>query len=709
MRKELDEYINTFNKILNLPGICWWIIDYQHEADYFYCNNFMVESFGLDKNLDKYSVDSCCPIAGDYNKKIDLAAKDANIAQKIFNDYEKLITQKVETYSNTFPYLNEKNNTVLHFSSRAAILDKDENDNISMLYGIIEDITSAKQAEEKLQASEKKLQAIIHNEPECVKLVDPQGNLTDINPAGLAMLEASSLDEAKSKSLISYLAPEGREGFLDLHKKVMNGESGKFVFKVKGLQGTERWLETHAAPMMENDGTVSSLLGITRDITKRKIDEEKISYMANYDTLTGLPNRAKLNEQFDYILNLAKRNNSHFALMFLDIDNFKNINDTLGHSTGDELLITIAERLSSSLREIDTVARLGGDEHIILLPDTSANEAEFIAQKILSLINKPIAIGKHKLNVSASIGISIFPHDGKDKDTLFKNADTAMYLAKNGGRNDFAFFTYEMQKQSHRNLELVNAMHQAIEKEEFHLVYQPLINLDSRQIIGAETLLRWEHPTLGSISPAEFIPIAEKSGLIISIGEWVIKEATKQFHSWINNGLAHIKLAVNLSSVQLQHSNTYNMITEYLTKNKIPIEQFELELTESAIMENPEFAIKTMNKFYDFGIRISIDDFGTGYSSLSYLKKFKVTKLKIDQSFIRDIMSDPDDRAIVDAVIIMSQSLGLLTVAEGVETPEQLEYLQERKCNIAQGYHFSKPLKTKEFEKFYYEFSKVLN
>ncbi len=577
----------------------------------------------------------------------------------------------------------------------------DNNNTIIGILGMYDDITEQKLSEIALRESEQHLHAIIDNEPECVKLIDPTGNLVEMNPAGLAMLETDTLEEAQRNTLISYVLPEWREQFIALHKKVMNGNNAQMEFEIEGLKGARRWLETHAVPMRDEGGKVTMLLGITRDITQRKQSELRIQYLANFDTLTGLPNRVKLDEQLTYLLSLAKRKQNNFSLMFIDIDNFKDINDTLGHNTGDALLVELAKRIRSGLREEDTVARLGGDEFILLLPSIDAEGAQKVAQKMLRAIQGPFSIERHELNVTASIGIALYPTDGLDKETLSKNADAAMYRAKAEGRNGYAFFTDEMQTISTRKLQLVNAMYHALSRNELYLVYQPQISMKSGHVIGAEALLRWQHPEFGAISPAEFIPIAENCGLILSIGEWVLRTAAKQLTSWMDSGMPPIIMAVNLSAVQFRHPNLPDLVSQVLESTGLPPEYLELELTESVAMHNPQEAINIMNKLHQRGIRMSIDDFGTGYSSLSYLKKFKVYKLKIDQSFVRDISIDPEDRAIVGAVINMARSLGLHTIAEGVETIEQLNYLTDNGCNEAQGYYFNKPLPAEQFEAIY--------
>ena len=556
------------------------------------------------------------------------------------------------------------------------------------------------QAEEALRESEQRLRTIIETEPECINVLDSDGRLLEMNAAGLAMFEADSLEEAQQHNLVDFLLPEYRDSFIALHRRVIRGESGILEFEIKGLGGTQRWLEIFAAPMRSTNGKTVMLLGITRDITARKEAEERIQYLAHFDALTGLPNRAQLDDRAKYAISLAQRSQGPVALMLLDLDHFKDINDTLGHSIGDALLIELARRLRLALREEDMVSRLGGDEFIFLLHDTDARGAAQVAQTLLDVIAAPYRIEHYDLNVSGSIGIALYPDDGTDLETLSKSADAAMYHVKQEGRHGYRFFTAEMQVRSARHLQLVNALRQALERNQLQVHYQPQVSMQDGCIIGAEALLRWTHPELGSVSPAEFIPAAEDSGLILPIGEWVLRRAARQAKSWMQAGLAPLIMAVNLSAVQFRHSDLPNLVTRILEEEGLPPEYLELELTEGVAMHEPQGAIAMMNNLHERGVRMSIDDFGTGYSSLSHLKKFKVYKLKIDQSFVRDISTDPEDRAIVGAIINMAKSLGLKTIAEGVETAGQLAFLREQGCDEMQGYYYSKPLPADQFEVF---------
>jgi len=431
---------------------------------------------------------------------------------------------------------------------------------------------------------------------------------------------------------------------------------------------------------------------------EREQANERIQYLAHHDALTGLPNRAQLQEHTRHALALARRNRSSLALMMLDLDHFKDINDSLGHSVGDELLRELSKRLRHCLREDDMVARLGGDEFIFVLEQMEGPDAAAVARKLIVLIEQPYRIGAHDLRVSASIGIALYPADGADLEALLQSADAAMYQAKRAGRHDYRFFTLAMQHRAARNLQLVNALRYALERRQLRVVYQPQISLQTGRIVGAEALLRWTTPELGGdVSPAEFIPAAEESGLILPIGAWVLRQAVRQARAWRDAGLPAVVMAVNLSAMQFRNTDLPELTAQILEEEGLPPECLELELTEGVAAHDPQGAIAIMNRLHEKGVRMSIDDFGTGFSSLSHLKKFKVYKLKIDQSFVRDISTDAEDKAIVSAIINMARSLGLKTIAEGVETREQLEFLREQHCDEMQGYYFSKPVPEQEF------------
>lgn len=546
----------------------------------------------------------------------------------------------------------------------------------------------------------RKLSQAVEQSPNVIIITDLNANIEYVN-AAFVTTTGYDLDEVIGKNpriLKSGKTPDST--YVEMWSCLNNETSWQGELINQRKDGTEYIESVYITPMREESGLVTHYLGIKEDVTQRRHAEERIQYLANFDALTGLPNRTQLAEHLKYALSLAKRSNGHLALMFIDLDRFKDINDTLGHSIGDAFLIEAAKRLLSVLREEDTASRMGGDEFILMLPGCDAVGAAQVAQKLLHIISKPFLIDLYDLVVTASIGIALYPYDGVDLETLSKSADTAMYRAKQDGRNGYCFFTPEMQARTTRNLHLINALRHALERNQLQVFYQPQLSMRDPHLIGAEALLRWQHPELGSISPAEFIPAAEDSGLILPIGEWVLRTAVKQLKQWIDNGHAPMIISVNLSAVQFRHSSFPDLVTSILNEAQLPAQYLELELTEGAAMLDPLGAVAIMNKLHERGIRMSIDDFGTGYSSLSYLKKFKIYKLKIDQSFVRDISTDLEDKAIVAAVISMAKSLDLKTIAEGVETLEQLNFLREQGCDEVQGYFYSEPLPATQFEAF---------
>ncbi len=485
-----------------------------------------------------------------------------------------------------------------------------------------------------------------------------------------------------------------------------NWSTGK-QFRLR-LGAADHWFELSVSRKAGMPGETPRFVVLSRDITENKQAEEKIRKLAHFDPLTQLPNRMLLAARCQQALSVAQRHNTSLAVMFLDLDHFKNINDALGHGVGDDLLVALAGRLTAAVREQDTVARLGGDEFVLVLLDTDMAGAAHVADKLLQAAMLPFQLGPHELTVTPSIGIALYPNDGTDFDTLCRCADVAMYRAKQDGRNSYRFHTAAMQAKSDRALVLENALRRALERGQLSLHYQPQMTLATGHVMGAEALLRWSHPELGAVSPAEFIPVAESTGLILSIGEWVLRTAVQQLTTWIAQGLPPITLAVNLSSVQFRHADLPELVTTILQEARLPAHLLELELTESVAMNDPMGAIAVMDQLHERGVRMSIDDFGTGYSSLSYLKKFRVYKLKIDQSFVRDITEDPDDKAIVGAIISMANSLGMQTIAEGVETAGQLAFLQANACTEVQGYFFSRPLPPQQFLAFWQKSLTVL-
>jgi diguanylate cyclase (GGDEF)-like protein/PAS domain S-box-containing protein len=438
------------------------------------------------------------------------------------------------------------------------------------------------------------------------------------------------------------------------------------------------------------DGRPASV-GTLLDISSQKVAEQRIRELADYDVLTGLPNRRLLRERFIQLLAAAERDKTEIAVFFLDLDHFKRVNDSLGHSVGDELLCEVARRLDTVVRRIDTVARLGGDEFIFAMPGFHTAAAAEVARRLIDVFARPFEVAGHELMVTPSLGISIYPHDGQDLETLLKNADTAMYRAKDIGRNTFQFYATEMNTATLDRLLMESNLRRALAQNEFMLQYQPLVNLRTGVVVGVEALIRWQHPELGMIMPDSFIHVAEETGLINPIGDWVLCEACRQAKAWGDEGLPSLVMAVNVAPVQFRQPGFVEMVAGALASSGLDASLLELELTERTVMHDADINLGTLSALHRMGVELSLDDFGTGYSSLAYLKRFPVGKLKIDRSFVNDLETDPDDWAIASTIVSMGRSLRMTVLAEGVESAEQLAQLRKMGCDMAQGYYFSRP------------------
>jgi diguanylate cyclase (GGDEF)-like protein len=477
-----------------------------------------------------------------------------------------------------------------------------------------------------------------------------------------------------------------------------NGKAFNVVYRIISRTDGEVVVNSQGEVECDEDGRPRLISGTTLDITARIRAESEIQQLINYDTLTGLPNRSLLHDRIRLAISQAAREHQLVGVLFLDLDRFKGINETLGHRIGDKLLKTVAKRLAACVRESDTLARLGGDEFVAILVGVNTAEGiTTVAKKILMLISEPIYIDDQEIYTSGSIGIAVYPMDGEDSHTLLKHADLAMYQAKELDRNNFQFFSRDMNIKVLERMMLENSMRKALEREEFFLVYQPQVDARTGRITGMEALLRWQHPDLGLLTPDKFIYLAEETGFIVPIGEWVLRTACRQNKAWQRQGLPSVRVAVNLSAKQFGQYHLDEMISSTLMETGLEAEWLELEITESAIMKNADQNASILQKLKDMGVSLAIDDFGTGYSSLSYLKHFPISRLKIDRSFVRDITTNPDDAAIAEIIIAMAQTLKLSVIAEGVETRAQMELLSFNNCIEMQGYLFSRPVPAEQF------------
>jgi diguanylate cyclase (GGDEF)-like protein len=510
---------------------------------------------------------------------------------------------------------------------------------------------------------------------------------------------------ASLETFLSHVYPNDRDEVREWFIKTLRTGKSSCLSHRLILPGDKELIVQHQAEAhFDSTGNVLLMSGTIQDITQIRKAEEKIQRLAYYDSLTGLANRRFFIEQVQQTLMISKRHDRMAAILFLDLDNFKRINDTLGHGVGDLLLKQVAYGLMACVRSSDCVgvatqenphqvARLGGDEFTVLLSEIhDAEDAATVAQRILDTLGTSMALAGHEVVITPSIGIAVFPQDGRDVDTLLKNADTAMYHAKKAGKNSYKFFVASMNTAAMRRLKLENHLRKAIEREEFFLEFQPQKDLWNGPIVGVEALLRWNNLELGMVEPAEFIPIAEETSLIIPIGEWVLKQACAQAKTWQEQGLPKIKMAVNLSARQFTQKNLPDVVAQILAETRLDPQNLELEITESLLMDDLEEAIQSLNKLKTLGIRLAIDDFGTGYPSLSYLKRLPIDRLKIDRSFVTNITSDPNDAAVALAMVAMAHSLKLSVTAEGVETQAQEAFLRERRCDEVQGYYISRPV-----------------
>lgn len=687
------------------------------------------------------------------------------------------------------------------------------------------DISVRKQIEQRLALSELQLRTIIEAEPECVKLLAADGTVLQMNPAGLNMLEADAPEQIIGQQAQGVVAPGSRRDFAAHLRRVFEGESAQLQFEVVGLKGTHRWLETNAVPMRDAQGKVTALLGVTRDITARKLAEQEtkiaatafeaqegmvvtdankvilrvnraftrltgysneevvgktpallksgrqdaefyrnmweklardkywegevwnrrkngeiypewlaitavsdaagkvthyvgsftdiserktaeneIRRLAFYDTLTKLPNRRLLHDRLEHAQAASARSSSHGAVMFIDLDKFKTLNDTQGHDVGDLLLIEVARRLSSCVRAGDTVSRLGGDEFVLIMENLSneareaATLAEAIGEKILALISNPYSLGKHKHHCTCSIGVSLFINHTESADELLKRADVAMYQAKNSGRNTIRFFDPAMQQAVEARASLESDLRRAMAKQQLQIYYQVQVD-NARHVTGAEALLCWQHPERGLVPTAKFIRMAEETGMILPIGQWVLENACVQLKAWEDNPQAHgLKLAVNVSAHQFRQPTFVAQVRAALDKSGANPLHLTLELTESLMLDNVDDTVEKMESLKALGVSFALDDFGTGYSSLQYLKRLPLDQIKIDRSFVREITSDRGDMVMVLTMVDLGMNFELEVIAEGVETEEQLRMLQRCGCGSFQGYLFSKPLPLEQFE-----------
>ena len=612
----------------------------------------------------------------------------------VLADVQRMLDGKVAYYSNEHR-VRCKNGDYKWILDRGKVIDRDDAGNPVRVIGTHTDLTAMREraAEQQLQSS------LFMHSLEGIMICDPDTRIVAVNQAFTDITGYAQAEVMGRKPSVISSGRHEASFYRQMWDQVRN--DGRWQGEIWNRRKDGRlfleWLTINVDRAA--DGSVRHYYAIFSDITERKATEQRLVHLIHHDALTDLPNRLLLRDRLQRALDEARRHRGSLAVLYVDLDRFRNVNESLGHSVGDTLLVEVSHRLLKALGDGITVSRHGGDEFTVLLPEADADDAAHAAQKLLDTLSRPISLGGQQLVMPASIGIATFPADGQEVDALLQASDLAMYRAKQAGGNAFRFHSAELQQQVNQMLQTENALHRALRDEEFELYYQPQVGMESGEVVGCEALLRWRDPVVGMRSPAEFIPVAEECGLILPLGAWVLKAAAAQCKSWRDAGLERMTVAVNVSAVQFRQQRFVEQVAQVLAESGLPAQALEIELTESAVADDPERAIALIQSLHDLGVRLSIDDFGTGYSSLSYLKRFSIHKLKIDKSFVRDLMSDSNSASIVQAVISMSSDLGLTSIAEGVEMPEQAAWLRQRGCNEAQGYLYAKPMTAESFGK----------
>jgi diguanylate cyclase (GGDEF)-like protein/PAS domain S-box-containing protein len=559
---------------------------------------------------------------------------------------------------------------------------------------------AVRRAKASLRDTEEFNEDILENVGEGIVILDRELRYLLWNPfmEKLSGMKASEVLGKCATDLFPYFREQGVDAYLKMALEGRDVVTPEVRYSDSHTRGG--WTSAHCLPRRDQTGQVTGVIVFIRDVTLRRQAEDQIQYQAFHDLLTGLGNRSLFQDHLTLAVAIAQRRKRVVAVLFLDLDHFKLVNDTFGHTFGDELLKAVAERLKNCVRRVDTVARIGGDEFAIVLQDMERQEdAADLARKVVEIVAQPLEINGQRLYVTASIGVSIFPHDGEDAETLLKNADNAMYRAKSEGRNNYQLCTPELRKWVQERLTLESGLHRALERGEFVLHYQPEVDLATYEITGMEALLRWDDPERGLLPPGSFISLAEERGLIVPIGVWVLREACRQAREFQGFGFPNFRVAVNLSARQFRDPNLMNHIDRALAESGLDPQCLELEITESIAMLDVDHSLRVLNAMRMRGITIAIDDFGTGHSSLSYLKRFTIDALKIDRVFISDITTGDSDQAIVSAIIALAHGLKLRVIAEGVEKEEQLEFLKKSGCEEVQGFLFSYPLPAADFQR----------
>jgi len=654
-----------------------------NELHFFDCNRKTLEMFAVTKDdlLGKTPLDLSPQYQSDGEKS---SARAKLIMEKMHSDGE-IFTEWDFTRSNGEVFPSEVSFSTLKL------------DNEEYLVAIVRDITDRRRAEEELR----KFSLVIDQNPAMVMITDPDGVIEYVNPKFTEVTGYKPAEAIGKKPSILKSGMLSREFYRELWETIKGGETWRGEFHNRKKNGKDFWEYASISSVKNHDGSIRNFVAIMEDITVHKEYEDKLFRQANYDSLTELPNRVLLLDRLSQGIQRAARYDLYLVLMLLDVNDFKIINDTKGHQVGDDMLKEVAHRLRKGVRASDTVARFSGDKFFIVVPELiDPVEAEMIAEKLLTSIEAPFFIHNDEFNMSATIGMTVFPNDGDSAEILMRNADAALYHAKGEGASRFRFFSRELNDLAISRIRMETLLRHAVEKNELSLYYQPQISISSGRVVGAECLLRWKNDELGMVPPDSFIPVAEDTGLITGIGEYVMIRACKEAAQWKEVYDTPLTLAINVSYRQFRNDNFIERFRSIIEESPFPRENLEIEITESMLVDEVDKMIAMLNEIVNMDITVSIDDFGTGYSSLSYLKRFPIHTLKIDKSFIRNLPGDQEDVALSKAIIAMAHSLGMKVVAEGVETAEQLQFLHSLGCDIAQGYYYSKPIPSDEFLSF---------
>lgn len=655
-------------------------------------NDILKQRIYVSKGVEKLSGFTVQQFYDDYSFWMSIFHPEDR--EKVLEFYETILAGEASSFEAR--YINVHGEIMWVYLSGSPIFKKNSNEVIK-INGVVFDISARKRAEVKLQESESRYRSVVELSPNMI-LIYQDEIVVYANSAALQILGLNDSSEIINKSIFDFVHPLEKEKaanrILEIKRdKIANGSVEYNI--VRPNDGKIIYLEMQGK-LIDYNGKPAVLV-VAIDVTARKEDQERMKFMAYHDALTGLPNRHMYNEYLETALDRCERNNQNLGVMFIDLDRFKFINDTLGHDAGDELLKLVSERLKESIRERDFVSRLGGDEFAVLLEQVNEEEIRKISTQIITAFSPPFTIKNKGFYITPSIGISLYPQDGQEKEILNSKADTAMYLAKKRGKNNFQFYIHEQGDSLDWSFMLEQKLKHAIENHEFYLEYQPKFNLRTETIYGVEALVRWKQPELGVISPIEFIPIAEEIGLIVPLGKWILQEAGKQHKKWLDAGI-RIKMAVNVSVKQFEDPCFVETVRQVLTENNLPAKSIGLEITES-VMQNIQQSSMIIQEIKELGLKISIDDFGTGYSSLSVLSKLPIDNVKIDKSFIHESTTNSNAASLVKTIIEMGKNLNFDLIAEGIETKEQAEFLIRNECYFGQGFYYSPPLSAGEVEK----------